>query len=418
MELAPPRGTTDLLPPESDRMRRLYDVAHERAGLFGYGYVETPAFEATEVFSRTSGETSDVVQKEMYTFEDRGGRLLTLRPEGTAPVVRAILGRRSGASLPFKGYYLEPMWRYGRPQRGRLREFRQFGVEVLGTEDPAADADTIVLGNEYLRRAGVRDLRVEVNSLGDATCRPAYRAPLLEYLEANRDRMRDEHRDRFRENPLRVLDCKDDSCRKVAAGAPKIRDHLCAACRDHFDRVLAALDEEQLAVERVDTLVRGLDYYVRTAYEYVSPALPEGQASLGGGGRYDGLAELLGLPPTPGVGFALGLERILIALAADQTAEPEARSGVYVVTVGPAALRAGRELLRELRAAGIRAEISFDERALKAQFKMADRTRASLAAVIGDREVGERTVTLHRMADGHEESVSRDDVVRRVRADV
>ncbi len=414
MELAPPRGTTDLLPPDSHRMRRLYDEAHAIAGLFGYGYVETPAFESTDLFSRTSGESSDVVQKEMYTFEDRGGRLLTLRPEGTAPVVRAVLDRRSGTSLPFKGYYVEPMWRYGRPQKGRLREFRQFGVEVLGTDGPGADAETIVLGNEYLRRVGVRDLRVEVNSLGDATCRPGYRALLLEYLEANRERMRDEHRDRFGENPLRVLDCKDDACRAVAAGAPKIGDHLCDACRAHFKSVLAALDEEKLPVERVDTLVRGLDYYVRTAYEYVSPALPEGQASLGGGGRYDGLAELLGLPPTPGVGFALGLERILIALAVEETAVAEIKTEVFVVTVGPSALPAGRELVRQLRAAGIPAEMSFEERPLKAQFKMADRSRASHAAVIGEREVADGTVTLRRLADGHEESVPRAEVARRV----
>jgi len=414
MELAPPRGTTDLLPPRSDRMRRLYDDAHRFATLYGYRYLETPAFEATELFSRTAGDSSDVVRKEMYSFQDKGGRTLTLRPEGTAPVVRAVVGAGSSASLPFKAYYVELMWRYGRPQKGRLREFRQFGVEVLGTEAPAADAETIVLGHEYLRRVGVKDVALEVNTLGDATCRPAYRKLLLEYLEAHRDRLRDEHRERFRENPLRVLDCTDEACRQVAAEAPKIADHLCDACREHFDGVLGSLDEEGLPWKRVDTLVRGLDYYVRTAYEYVSPALPEGQSSLGGGGRYDGLAEILGLPPTPGVGFALGLERILIALDAEgPRGEPRPR-GVFVVTVGDAAASSARELVRELRRGGVPAQMAFEDRPLKAQFRMADRSGAAFAAVLGEREAEKDTVTLRRLADGREETVPRGAVVGKV----
>lgn len=414
MELAPPRGTTDLLPPESEQMRRLYDLAHGLASLYGYRYVETPAFESTDLFIRTSGASSDVVQKEMYTFEDKGGRQLTLRPEGTAPVVRAVLGASAEVSLPFKGYYVEPMWRYGRPQKGRLREFRQFGVELVGSGLPAADAETILLGHEYLQLAGIRDFRLEVNSLGDWVCRPAYRERLLAYLEANRERLRDEHRDRFRENPLRVLDCNDESCRAVAREAPKMADHLCAPCRDHFDGVLRALDDEGLAFDRVDTLVRGLDYYVRTAYEFVSPALPKGQASLCGGGRYDGLAELLGLTPTPGVGFALGLERILIALEAGGARDLGARFGVFVVTVGPQAFPAGRELVRAFRRAGVPAQVPFEDRPLNAQFRMADRSGAAYAAVLGERELSEGTVTLRRLADGFEETVPRDEALQRL----
>jgi histidyl-tRNA synthetase len=414
MELAPPRGTTDLLPPESERMRHLYDLAHGQATLYGYRYVETPAFESTELFTKTSGASSDVVQKEMYTFEDKGGRLLTLRPEGTAPVVRAVLGASAEVSLPFKGYYVEPMWRYGRPQKGRLREFRQFGVELIGSGLPAADAETILLGHEYLRLAGIRDLRLEVNSLGDWVCRPAYRERLLAYLESNRERLRDEHRDRFRDNPLRVLDCTDEACKEVARAAPKIADHLCAPCRDHFDGVLRALDDEGLEWTRVDTLVRGLDYYVRTAYEYVSPALPEGQASLGGGGRYDGLAEVLGLIPTPGVGFAIGLERILLALEARGSHDLGAAYGVFVVTVGPQAFPAGRELVRAFRRAGVPAQVSFEDRPLNAQFRMADRSGAAYAAVLGEQELGEGTVTLRRLADGVQETVPRDEAVKRL----
>ena len=414
MEPAPPRGTTDLLPPESERMRRLYDLAHGVATLYGYRYGETPAFESTDLFVRTSGATSDVVQKEMYTFEDKGGRQLTLRPEGTAPVVRAVLGKSAEVSLPFKGYYVEPMWRYGRPQKGRLREFRQFGVELIGSGLPAADAETILLGHEYLQLAGIRDLRLEVNSLGDEACRPAYRERLLAYLEANRERLGDEHRDRFRENPLRVLDCNDESCRAVARDAPKIVDHLCGPCREHYDGVLAALDDEGLIHHQVDTLVRGLDYYVRTAFEYVSPVLPEGQASVGGGGRYDGLAEVLGLSPTPGVGFALGLERILIALDAAGIGDLAARFGVFVVTVGPNAFPAGRELVRAFRQAGVPAQVPFEDRPLNAQFRMADRSGAAYAAVLGERELSDGTVTIRRLADGVEETVPREEAVKRL----
>jgi histidyl-tRNA synthetase len=414
MEPAPPRGTTDLLPPESERMRRLYDLAHGVATLYGYRYAETPAFESTDLFVRTSGATSDVVQKEMYTFQDKGGRQLTLRPEGTAPVVRAVLGRSAEVSLPFKGYYVEPMWRYGRPQKGRLREFRQFGVELIGSGLPAADAETILLGHEYLQLAGIRDLRLEVNSLGDEVCRPAYRERLLAYLEANRERLRDEHRDRFRENPLRVLDCNDESCRTVARDAPKIVDHLCGPCREHYHGVLAALDDEGLTHHQLDTLVRGLDYYVRTAFEYVSPVLPEGQASVGGGGRYDGLAEVLGLTPTPGVGFALGLERILIALDAAGIGDLAARFGVFVVTVGPNAFPAGRELVRAFRQAGVPAQVPFEDRPLNAQFRMADRSGAAYAAVLGERELSDGTVTIRRLTDGVEETVPREEAVKRL----
>jgi histidyl-tRNA synthetase len=415
MGFAPPRGTADLLPPTSEAMRRLYEEAHALARLYGYRYVETPAFESTEIFSRTTGETSDVVRKEMYTFRDKAGRSLSLRPEGTPSVVRAVLAPGSGIRLPFKGYYVGPMWRYGRPQKGRQREFRQFGVEVLGTAAPSADVETIALGAEYMRRAGLREFRVEVNSLGDSRCRPAYRRALLAYLEANRGRLRDEHEEHYADNPLRVLDCKDEACRELALAAPKMRDHLCDACRQHFDGVLRELDEIGLAWERVDTLVRGLDYYVRTAYEYVSPLLPEGQASLGGGGRYDGLAELLGLPATPGVGFALGLDRILLAVGEEGGGAVGSEQGVFVVTMGPDARRSGGELVGELRAAGVPAQAALGERSLKGQLRTAERAGARFVAILGEREVASDTVTLRRLPDGFEETVPRVGLVGRVK---
>src|SRR5581483_1584631 len=265
MDLAPPRGTQDLMPPLGGRMRALYDRAAELARRYGYRYVETPGFEHTELFAATSGSTSDIVTKEMYTFEDRGGRRITLRPEGTAPVMRAYLGRMHDLPSPFKAYYLTRMYRYGRPQAGRYREHRQFGIEVVGTAEPGADVETIVVGDALLRSLGLARYEIQVNSIGDEVCRPAYREELLSFLRANRDRMRDEHRTRFEDNPLRVLDCKDDACRALAAEAPRITERLCAPCREHFEAVLAGLEEEGLEALVTPTLVRGLDYYTRTA---------------------------------------------------------------------------------------------------------------------------------------------------------
>ena len=261
MDLQPARGTLDLLPPQGSRMRALYDRAAALARLYGYRYVETPGFEATELFARTSGETSDVVTKEMYTFEDRKGRSLTLRPEGTAPVMRAYLAKRQEQPSPFKAYYLTRMYRYARPQEGRYREHRQFGIEVFGTEDPGADAEVIAVGDAFLRGLGLERIELQLNSIGDEVCRPAYREELIAFLREHRDRLTDEHRDRFEDNPLRVLDCKDDACRAVAKEAPKIIDRLCDPCRAHFEGVQAGLKDAGLSWVIEPTLVRGLDYY-------------------------------------------------------------------------------------------------------------------------------------------------------------
>ena len=344
MELTPPRGTQDVLPPQSEKLLALHDAAHRVATSFGYGYVETPTFERTELFARSSGESSDVVTKEMYEFIDRGGRSVTLRPEGTAPVVRAYLAKAHDLATPFRGYYVETMFRYGRPQSGRLREFRSFGVEVLGAAEPEADVEVIEVGHALLGVLGgggrhLRDVELKLNSIGDGTCRPAYLELLTAYLEANAALLRDEHRDRFRDNPMRVLDCKDDACRAVSADAPKIADHLCDPCADHFAAVRSGLTEAGITFSLVPTLVRGLDYYTRTAFEFVSSSLGPSQGTIVGGGRYDGLAEVLGGPATPGVGFGAGIERILLALGDDW--EPPAAAaarfrglGAFVVAVG------------------------------------------------------------------------------------
>jgi histidyl-tRNA synthetase len=419
MELRPPRGTLDLLPPEGSRMRALYDRAAAIARLHGYRYVETPVFEATELFARTVGTTSDIVSKEMYTFEDRKGRSLTLRPEGTAPVMRAYLAAMQEQPSPFKAYYLARMYRYARPQEGRYREHRQFGIEVFGTESPTADVEVIVVGDGFLRSLGLTRIEVQVNSIGDEVCRPAYREELLTFLRERRDRLTDEHRDRFEDNPLRVLDCKDDACRAVAAEAPHIIDRLCDPCREHFDGVQAGLKDAGLSAIVTPTLVRGLDYYTRTAFEFVSPGLSPQQATLFGGGRYDGLAEVLGGPRVPGVGFGMGLERVLMALKDEGLAPPEEPGlTAFVVGVGDAGRAGALELVRALRAAGVPSDTSFEDRPLKAQLKMADRAGAVFAVIVGERELEAGVVTLRRLADGTQEAVAADGLVARLSPEV
>lgn len=396
-------------------MRGLYDRAAALARLHGYRYVETPVFEATELFARTSGETSDVVTKEMYTFQDRKGRSLTLRPEGTAPVMRAYLAEMQEQPSPFKAYYLTRMYRYARPQEGRYREHRQFGIEVFGVEDPAADVEVIAVGDAYLRGLDLTRIELQLNSIGDEVCRPAYREELVAFLRANRDRLSDEHRDRFEDNPLRVLDCKDDACRAVAREAPKLLDRLCDPCRGHFDGVQDGLKDAGLSWVIEPTLVRGLDYYTRTAFEFESPELSPQQATLFGGGRYDGLAEVLGGPHVPGVGFGMGLDRVLMAIEEEGLAPPEEPGlTVFVVGVGDAGRARALGLARELREAGVAADTAFGDRPLKAQLKMADRTGATYAAIVGERELETGAVTLRRLADGEQEDVAADALAARL----
>jgi histidyl-tRNA synthetase len=401
VDFQPPKGTLDFLPPESGSLETLYRRAAHLAALYGYRYVETPVFEATELFARTSGETSDVVSKEMYTFTDRGGRSLTLRPEGTAPVMRAYLHRVHDLPTPFKSFYLTRMYRYARPQAGRYREHRQFGIEVVGAAEPGADVEVVVVGDRFLRDLGLSRYEIQINSIGDQTCRPAYRAELVAFLQANRERLRDEHRDRFAENPLRVLDCKDAACRAVAADAPKITDRLCEPCRQHFDAVLAGLQEEGVEAVVTPTLVRGLDYYTRTAFEFVSTALRGAQSTLFGGGRYDGLAEALGGRAVPAIGYGMGLERVLLAIDEEGLKAPIGPGlDCFVVAVGDAARTRAGQVARSLREAGLSTDASFRERSLGGQMRAADRTGARYALIVGEREISAGTVTWRRLSDG------------------
>lgn len=386
MDFQPPRGTQDFLPPESEAVAALYRRATRLAQLYGYRRVETPVFDDTELFRRSSGQTSDVVSKEMYTFEDRGGRSLTLRPEGTAPVLRAYLGHAHSMPSPFKAFYLERMYRYGRPQAGRYREHRQFGLEVIGAAAGAADAEVIAVGNRFLRDVGLRRYELQLNSIGDATCRPAYRTELIAYLAANEGRLRDEHRTTFRDNPLRVLDCKDEACRAVAADAPKMIDRLCEECAAHFAAVRDELDRSDIAYTIVPTLVRGLDYYTRTAFEFYQRGGHGQQSALGGGGRYDGLIELFGAKPTPGIGFGLGVDRIAL-LASGEAGKSEGNAAhpvAIVVGADPAATAARLKLATELRAAGVPASADLGQRTLSRQLERAAREGAHFAVVVGD----------------------------------
>ena len=412
MELRPPRGTVDLLPPDSEAMLGLYDAAHRIARLYGFRFVETPTFEHTELFARTSGETSDVVTKEMYTFEDKGGRSLTLRPEQTASVVRAYLAHAQELPTPFKAYYVATQFRHGRPQAGRLREFRQFGIETIGVAAPAADVEIVAVGDRYLRGRGLADLELRVNSIGDGRCRPAYRELLIAHLEPHQADLDEDCRVRLRSNPLRVFDCKVDGPTPLVQEAPLISDHLCQACAEHFAAVRNGLDAFGVAFVHDPRLVRGLDYYTRSTFEFVSGALSQAQATVCGGGRYDGLAEVLGGPPTPGVGFALGLDRTLVAIDAEGAERPSVRPvACFVVTIGSEAAGVGTRVVDDLRTAGIPAETAYEDRPLKAQLKMADRSGAAYAVILGEREVSAGVATLRRLSDGEQDEVPIDDVV-------
>jgi histidyl-tRNA synthetase len=418
VELQPPRGTADLLPPLADAMLGLYEAAQRAARLFGFRYVETPTFEHTELFARTSGETSDVVTKEMYTFEDKGGRSLTLRPEQTASIVRAYLSNAHDLPNPFKAFHVSQQFRYDRPQAGRLREFRQFGVETIGVAATGADVEVIALGDRFLRGRGLTDLELQINSIGDPECRPAYREKLIAYLEPHADELDEDCRTRLRTNPLRVFDCKVDGKTPLVLGAPLISDNLCQACAEHFAQVRNGLDWKGIAFVHDPRLVRGLDYYTRTTFEFVAGSLPDAQAAVGGGGRYDGLAEVLGGPATPGVGFALGLDRVLVALQEAGAEVPgEAGLACFVVAIGSGATEAGARLLTDLRNAGIPAASAFEDRPLKAQLRMADRAGAAYVAIVGEREVEAGTVQLRRLSSGErereqeQEEVPLDDVV-------
>lgn len=388
-ELRNPPGTFDVLPADSGPWQAVLSTFARVAASAGYGLIITPTFEDLAVFQRI-GEATDVVRKEMYDFVDKGDRHVALRPEVTASVVRAFIQHRP--TLPWKAWYAGSQFRYEKPQAGRYREFHQVGIEAFGSADADLDVEVVALGWEYYRALGISRVELLLNSLGDANCRPQYRNLLLGYLREHRDGLCEEHRGRLEENPLRVLDCKKEPCRKVVAGAPHQLDHLCDDCAAHFARVREGLDALSIPYTVDPLLVRGLDYYTRTTFEYAGRGLESAQNALGGGGRYDALVAAMGGPDTPAVGFALGVERILLALQAEQSGVAPAGPGLDAFVVDFAGGATARDLTARLRAAGFRVDRAFDGRSPKAQFKAADRSGARLALVVGPDELAAGTV--------------------------
>jgi histidyl-tRNA synthetase len=375
-----PRGTHDILPSEQPLWQRVLGEAERLCALYGYRRIVTPGFEDTELFVRTSGQGSDVVQKEMYTFQDRGGRSLTLRPEATAPICRAYLEHGMHREpQPVKLYTLGPMWRYDRPQKGRFREHWQLSVEAIGSEDPAVDAELIQLYDELLRRLGVTDYVLELNSIGDANCRPAYVARLEAWLDEHDADLDEEARAKRRTTPLRVFDVKSERVRDVLRDAPKIGEALCDACREHFEQVRELLDAFGVRYELRPTLVRGLDYYTRTTFEFKDEAIGA-QDSISGGGRYDGLIEAIGGPPTPGIGFGAGIERLLVSLGDVDLDRPAI--DVFFIVAGGADRRAIASALAALRRRGLSADMDYAGRSVKGQRTQATRLGARRVEVV------------------------------------
>ncbi|MBX6766323.1 MAG: histidine--tRNA ligase [Actinomadura rubrobrunea] len=406
-----PKGVSEYVPPRADLLQAVRQRFAEQARLAGYGYLELAVFEDTNLFRRGVGESTDVVSKEMYTFTDRGGRSLTLRPEFTAGVLRAVLehGLHKRGGLPVKVWTTGPAFRAERPQQGRYRQFYQLDLEAIGSEDPQVDAETIAIAWNWYRSLGLTRVRLLLNSLGCRECRPAYRARLQEFLRGLD--LDEATRTRVEINPLRVLDDKRPEVRAQLADAPLVSDHLCAACKAHHDRVRGLLADLGIAWEDTPTLVRGLDYYTRTTYEFDHPLLGA-QSGIGGGGRYDGLSEDIGGPPLPGIGFGLGLDRTLLALEAEgaEFAAPP-RCEVFGVALGEEAERRVFGLIAELRAAGVAADMAYGGKKLKGAMKDADRSGARYAVILGERDIAAGSVQLKDLADGDQTAVPLTEIV-------
>ncbi len=410
-KFASPRGTYDLLPEEWPYWKFVRDTAERVCDLFGYRRIDTPIFEHAGVYLRTSGEGTDIVDKEVYLFEDRGEDTLALRPEGTAGVARAYLEHGMGSlPQPVRLYYIAPNFRYDRPQAGRYRQHVQFGAEAIGDAGPLIDAEVIDLMATFYRELGLREFTLKLNSIGDAACRPGYISALRTYYEPLLEMVCADDRGRFAKNPMRLLDCKIERCQPVIANAPRLRDYLCDACQGHFASLQGYLLALGVAFTIDDRLVRGLDYYTRTAFE-MQPVVEGGQSSLGGGGRYDGLIELLGGPPTPGVGFGTGIERLIINLKRDGAEAPDVSPpALFIAHLTPEAAEAALRLATAVRASGAQVLVGSAGRSLKAQMRHADAKGARNVAIIGADELVAGEVTLRNLADHSERRVKLGDV--------
>lgn len=396
-----PKGTKDVLPEQSYKWQFVEGTAREVAKVFNLKEIRTPVFEHTELFQRGVGETTDVVTKEMYTFEDKGGRSITLKPEGTAGVARSFIENGLvNSPLPLKSFYLTPCYRYERPQAGRLREFHQFGIEVFGSPEPDTDAEVIFAASTFLDKLGIKDTRLEINSIGCKSCRAEYNRALKEYFRPHLDNMCATCRERFDKNPLRMIDCKEEGCKKITAKAPKILDYLCPDCAAHFEKVKGYLSALGVNYTVNPDIVRGLDYYSRTVFEFVSTSIGA-QGTVCGGGRYDGLISELGGGNVPAIGFAAGLERLILLMENTAVAFPEPSAPeIYLAGMDDGTRLKAFEIANSLRLKGVSAECDHMSRSVKAQFKYADKLGAKYTAVIGESEMASGACNLKRMSDG------------------
>ena len=408
-----PRGTQDILPPDQPHWQWIRGWIEELCPLYGYERIDKPLFEATELFIRGVGESTEVVEKQMYSFQDKGGNSLTLLPEATAPVMRSYLEHGMHVlPQPVKLYAILPIFRHDRPQAGRYRQFVQLNCEAIGTADPAVDAESIALAWRFFHGLGLRGLSLQLNSIGDATCRPDYLKALVAHYGDHENEICEECRERMVKNPMRLLDCKRRRCQPVIDGSPKSAELLCGPCDRHFEELGRHLDRLGLHYHLNHRLARGLDYYTRTVFEVWAPGIGA-QAALVGGGRYDGLAEVLGGPPTPGVGFAAGLERTVLALKEQEVEPPPGSSpGAYLAYLGDEEKAEAFALAERLRAAGISTLIGFGDRSLKAQMREADRSGAAYVLIVGSRERETGIITVRDLATGTEAPVPQEEVVR------
>ena len=402
-----PKGTKDVLCEDAYKWHYVENAARQTAANFGFKEIRTPVFEHTELFLRGVGETTDIVTKEMYTFLDKGDRSITLKPEGTAGVARAFVGGvQQNGTLPYKMYYITPVFRYERPQAGRLREHHQFGVELYGSSSPLADVEVIALAKSLFDALGLKDLTLNINSIGCPECRAKYNAALKEYLGSRLNEMCRECQSRFEKNPLRILDCKDENCKKITADAPKVLDFLCDECKSHFEGLKAGLNAVGIEYKVNPQIVRGLDYYTKTVFEFVSNAIGA-QGTVCGGGRYDRLVEEVGGKPTPAVGFGMGLERLLIVLESQGLLEKAPKENVdyYLASIGENALNFTLKLANKLRQKGKSVEFDLMSKSVKAQMKYANKIEAKYVIVVGDDEILSGKVRVKDMASGNEEEI-------------
>lgn len=405
------RGTIDILPGESEAWQWMEETIKETAALYGYSEIRLPTFESSELYKRGVGETSDVVQKEMYSFEDNDRRSITLRPEGTAGVVRSVIENSlATGAMPLPLYYLISCFRYEKPEAGRSREFYQFGVELFGAADALADAEMISLAHSLINELGIKNTTLHINSIGCPECRPAYRNALRDYFKANSEELCDTCKGRLETNPLRILDCKSPICSDIAKNAPKTVEHLCPDCKAHMDELCGYLDEMGIKYEIDPHIVRGLDYYTRTVFEFIATDIGA-QSTILGGGRYDGLVKELGGPALSGIGFAAGITRLILAMEkSGALKENDNRPALYIASMGKTAAKYAVGVVSKLRQEGIYAETDLVGRSLKAQMKYADKKKARFTLIIGDTEIENNKAQLKNMDKSEQIEIALDDI--------